>query len=55
MIKYEYISVPVTWAYNDTSKLNEYGETGWRFVCYVYSTLGTIVAVFERRIRIENE
>lgn len=53
MIKYEYISVPVTWAYNDVDKLNEYGNTGWRFVCYVETI--SVIAIFERRIRIENE
>ncbi len=53
MIKYEYITVLVDWASDDNTKLNEYGETGFRFVCYTPST--PVYAVFEKRYRMVEE
>lgn len=50
MIKYEYLVVLVDWAAEDNTKLNEYGETGYRFVCYTTSM--PVYAVFEKKWKV---
>ena len=47
MIKFENISVLVTWLPDDVKILNEYGENGWQFVCYTNSVPN--YAVFKRK------
>jgi hypothetical protein len=53
MIKYQYISVLVDWGVSDSEKLNEYGDTGWRFVCYTNTI--PVYALFEKRYKIVEE
>lgn len=47
MIKYQYITVLVDWDSSDNIKLNEYGETGYRFLGYTPSL--PIYAIFEKK------
>lgn len=53
MIKFESLSIPVTWGPDEVDKLNEYGENGWQFVCYTNSM--PCYAVFQKKTKIKNK